>query len=484
MLLSFDRDPEIQLETGPRKTGWGPPWLTPWLAPIVLTATHVALWQIHGLASHPWWTVACLAIGFVAFAVTVFRFEPQIKIAHLIIFAALLRIFLLPLPPTLSDDALRYVWDGRVVSAGFNPYLLAPENTALAELRDERWLAMPHKEVPTVYPPLALGLFALGALAPDPVLGIKILLVFIDLLACCLLFALARQIGAPPGRAAWYAWNPLVVLEVAGQGHVDALMVACMVAAVLCLNSNRPIVGGLATVAGVAAKLVPLVLILIWARTLQAPSAEGRGELRSVVQFLAAVAVFSILVFLPVALSTGVPPGLVTYGVSWEFNGPLYEPLWRILDQLDPIDEIKSGIDHLKNTFGERTGHDVWNRLYPFVYPQLLAKLLLAAGFGSAWLLFLIRARSPAAAGGRVLGAVILCMATVYSWYLLWILPWAALYRHRAWLAVSGLAMLSYLPQHDPTVELFPWIWGCIWIPFFILLFLSRGWPKPTAEDP
>ncbi|MGA0420868.1 MAG: hypothetical protein ACO3P9_12695, partial [Phycisphaerales bacterium] len=37
----------------------------------------------------------------------------------------------------------------------------------------------------------------------------------------------------------------------------------------------------------------------------------------------------------PVAISAGgVPPGLVTYGISWEFNGPLYEPLWRALEGL------------------------------------------------------------------------------------------------------------------------------------------------------
>ncbi len=485
MLLSFDRDPGPP-DDSPGNTGSGSLGLAPaaYLAPIVLWSAHVALWQIHDLASHPWWTITCLAVGFVAFAVTMVRFESRIKMAHLIIFAALLRIPLLPLPPTLSDDALRYVWDGRVVSAGFNPYLTAPEHESLAELRDERWRIMPHKEVPTVYPPLALGLFALGALAPDPVLGIKILLVFIDLLACALLFALARRIGAPPGRAAWYAWNPLVVLEVAGQGHIDALMVACMIAAVLCIGAKRPIAAGMATVGGIAAKLVPLVLILVWARTHLVPRVEAGGERGRALQYLMAVAVFSMLIFLPVAVSTGLPPGLVTYGVSWEFNGPLYEPLWRAVDYLDPIDEIKGGIDRLKGRLGDTTGHDFWNRFYPFVYPQLLAKLLLAAGFGLAWLWYLIRARSAGTVAGQVLGAVILCTATVYPWYLLWVLPWAALYRHRAWLTVSGLALLSYLPQHDPHLELFPWVWGCIWIPFFILLCLHRNDWLPQHDRP
>ncbi|WP_345708857.1 hypothetical protein [Kitasatospora paranensis] len=38
-------------------------------------------------------------------------------------------------PPRTSDDAYRYVWDGRVQAAGISPYRYAPDDPALAGLR-------------------------------------------------------------------------------------------------------------------------------------------------------------------------------------------------------------------------------------------------------------------------------------------------------------------------------------------------------------
>ena len=44
--------------------------------------------------------------------------------------------------------------------------------------------------------------------------------------ATALLLGLARRRGLPEATVVWYAWNPLVALEIAGMGHVDALGVA------------------------------------------------------------------------------------------------------------------------------------------------------------------------------------------------------------------------------------------------------------------
>jgi hypothetical protein len=63
--------------------------------------------------------------------------------------------------------------------------------------------------------------------------------------------------------------------------------------------------------------------------------------------------------------------------------------------------------------------------------------------------------------------------ATVYPWYALWVLPWAALSRDRAWLSLSALLFLSYLPQFLD-VPLFPWIHALIWLPFAMLLVSDR----------
>jgi hypothetical protein len=416
---------------------------------------------LQDLARYPIPTLALLFAAFLAFAWAGHRLEAVATPAFILLVAAMARLLLLPLPPTLSDDMLRYIWDGRVLVHGANPYLLAPEDPELAPLRDELWQQMPHKEVPTVYPPLALGLFSISSLLPGPLLSLKILLSLADLLTCWWLLKLATSLGLPAGRTLWYAWNPLVCLEIAGMGHVDSLMVSAMVmtVALLTLSPKRTWGSAAAAAAGVLAKLVPLVAIPLWAR----------GHPRPLL-FLFASAAILCIALLPVVIATdGAPPGLVTYGISWEFNGPLYEPLWRWSEHQEWAGSIKRWLDQKKLTSGE---HTYWNRFYPFVYPRLIAKALLAALFALLWMLA-FRDRRPVLASGRVFGAVLLCSATLYPWYLLWVLPWAALCRHKAWLLLSATVLLSYLPQ-TMGLPLFPWIFALIWLPFALLLPTSR----------
>ena len=431
---------------------------------LPVAAAHLALAATGDPAVRPLLTLLLLIIAFAFFARAALRLERVDSTVAILCVAAVLRVLLLPLPPTLSDDTLRYTWDGRVARAGFNPYLLAPEAPELEPLRDELWQRMPHKDVPTVYPPLALATFGVASALPRPLVSVKILLVLAELVGCWLLIRLARRLGLPAGRAIWYCWNPLVCLEVAGMGHVDALVVTATVATVFVLAGagGRPraaVTAAGAAVAGVLSKLVPLVALPMWARH------SGRP-----VVFLTAACGLIALCMMPVVLTVGgVPPGLVTYGVSWEFNGPLYEPLWRALDGVALDEKIKGGLDALKQRDGR---HDFWNRFYPYVYPQLLAKLILAVAFFCVIAASLF-VRHPVPGSGFLFGGLVLCAATVYPWYLLWVLPWAALARHKAWLALSGLMPLSYLPQLLG-LPLFPWFYLLIWVPFFFLLPVSR----------
>ena len=378
--------------------------------------------------------------------------------------AALLRLLVLPLPPTLSDDVQRYLWDGKVLAAGFDPYELPPESEELQSLRDTEWEMLPHKDVPTVYPPVAQALFSIAARLPGSLYVLKTLLALIELLGCGLLIALARRRGVPLDRVVWYAWNPLAVIETAGMGHVDAVGVAATIAAVLWMAPGGRRVGRAAFAAGmgVLAKIIPLLAVPMWARL------SGRPA-----RFVAVAGVVTVIGFLPVAMSTGgVPPGLVKYAVSWEFNGPLFEPLWRALEALEAPELVARALDSLK----ARTGwHDVLNRLYHYRYPQFLAKLLLWGLLVSTVLRSLRRRRDAIAATGWLFGWVLLCSSTVYPWYLLWILPWAALCRQPAWLALSVLIQLCYLPQLLGA-QLFPWYYLAVWIPFLALLMRFPRW--------
>jgi hypothetical protein len=443
---------------------------------------HGGLLLVFDLAHRLILTLALLAAAFLVLPFAVRRLAAvQAPGKAILLGAVLLRLPLLPLPPALSDDVPRYLWDGKVAAAGFNPYALAPAAPELSSLRGGQ--SVPHAQVPTVYPPLAIAAFSIASRLPFPTLAWKALATGADLGACALLLALARRLGVAEARAAWYAWNPLPALEVAGMGHVDALGVAAALAAVLALvgrasSSPDPAAvisspalrrwGAPACAAAAAlVKLVPVLAFPLWSRASRRPW-----------WFLAvAVGLFAAAVLPVVAATGGVPPGLLVYGVTWEFDGPLFEPLWRLLDAAGAAPWIAARLE--ANEAASRDFYR-WDAVYPYLYPQLLAKLLLAVGALAAVALSL-REREVAAGTGRLFGRLLLLSATVYPWYLLWVLPWAALGGWTAWLALSGLILLSYLPQHAG-IPLMPWIYLAIWGPFAALLAVD-GWRRRRGDE-
>lgn len=433
-----------------------------WALPIVVA--HGALLGIGDLAGRLGWALAAWWLGLAGIAVVLRRRRSGPVVAPVVILsvAALSRLLLVPLAPTLSDDVWRYLWDGRVAAAGRDPYALPPDSPELVDLRDSGWEEVAHRDVATVYPPLAVTLFSIAARLPHPLLSWKLFLAALDWVTCLLLVRLAAQLGLPAERTLWYAWNPLVTTEVAGMGHVDAIGVAAVVATVVLLEARgRRVLAPLAAAcAAILTKLVPVVAVPWWARASSSPR-----------RFAAGVAALVTVALAPVVWHVGgIPPGLVTYGVSWEFDGPLFEPLWRLLELSGATGLVHALLDRLKLWTGAR---DFWNAWYPWAYPQLMAKILLLVGFSMVCAHGWKRRREPVAATGWIFGSVVLFSATVYPWYVLWVLPWAALTLHGAWLLLSALVLLSYLPQHAGLV-LFPAVYLAIWLPFTLFWLVRR----------
>jgi len=436
--------------------------------PVALLASAGGLLWLRRLDERPITFLLLLCAGFASLAAAS-RYPSWLttKPWPILTVAAALRLLLLPLPPTLSDDVVRYLWDGKVVIAGLDPYALPPDAPELAPLRDEAWQRMSHRDVATVYPPLAMTLFSIAAFGRRPLLLYKGLLVVLDLAGCALLLGLARQLRSSPARTLWYAWNPLVILEGAGMGHVDLLGVPFVVAVLWLLgrqdrrSRSLRTAAAAAAAAGVLVKLVPVVCLPLWAR------ASGRcGRFVVVAVALIAVGV------LPVVLSVGgLPPGLVTYGVRWEFNGLLFEPLWRLLALVSLDERLKGVLDVLKSLTGR---HAMWNRVYPYVYPQLIAKAVLGVGVLLVVVSGVVRGGSDlVATTRRVLGGALLCSATLYPWYVLWVLPCAALTASVPWLVLSGSVCLSYLPRLFG-VPTFPLVYLCVWTPFLVSFVVMR----------
>src|SRR5919206_170253 len=81
---------------------------------LPLLSAHLGLLLVFDLAHHLMATLALLGAAFLALLYAARRLEAsKAPLGGAILAGALLlRLPLLPLPPTLSDDALRYLWDG------------------------------------------------------------------------------------------------------------------------------------------------------------------------------------------------------------------------------------------------------------------------------------------------------------------------------------------------------------------------------------
>jgi hypothetical protein len=210
--------------------------------------------------------------------------------------------------PVLSDDVYRYVWDGRVQCAGINPYRYAPADTRLTMPRNADYEQINHKEIPTIYPPLAESIFALLAAVSPRVGTFKLAFGLLDLLLGWLLWQ-RLQCGRTPSTNALllYLWHPLIIYEFAGSGHVDVLWALLFVAALWALEKGRPIWAAVAFAGAVAAKLIALAFLpLIWSH-----------DRRVTVWALILV----MLSYLPYA-SAGwsLFAGLQAYALFWRFN--------------------------------------------------------------------------------------------------------------------------------------------------------------------
>src|SRR5687767_9689603 len=129
-------------------------------AVILLSALHLLMpvaWVRAGATGLIASYIAALAVWF---AFIRFSGPPRSFLIILLVAMAVRAPFLFE-ETLLSRDVLRYRWDGSVLASGRNPYQFAPAAAELANLRDESFEEIEHREIRSVYPPLAQLLFGL-----------------------------------------------------------------------------------------------------------------------------------------------------------------------------------------------------------------------------------------------------------------------------------------------------------------------------------
>src|SRR6266851_904710 len=186
-------------------------------------------------------------------------------VAAVLTVGVIARLVLLPVVPTLSTDVYRYVWDARVAHAGISPYAYPPSAREIEPLRD--LAVFPHLNHPTwrtIYPPAAQTFFRLVYhVRPDSVSAMKLAVGLAELIGLATVAGLLRAGGRPLSNAAIYAWNPLVLIEVWGMGHLDGLLVPAVTGAAWMALRGRHAVAGALLGGGMLLKLYPATLLAL-----------------------------------------------------------------------------------------------------------------------------------------------------------------------------------------------------------------------------
>lgn len=395
-------------------------------------------------ARPPWVALLIFAGAFVAYAVAAGRILDDVGGGVLIwVFAVLMRLVLLPLAPALSHNVYRYLWDGRVQLLGFNPFLYAPSDPALAQLHVSWFGLIPHPGVLTPYSPVAQLAFFSVAAAGGAVLQAKLLWLGFDLGTGWLL----GRVAALTGRSRrltqlLYLWSPLLLVEVAWNAHVVTLATFSLVLVILVARAAP---GSAGAAGALAAFTMPPSLAAF-------PALVRRLGLRFVGGFVLVAAAFCI-----------------------PYVGAAKHLFTGVMESLG-ADQIMSGPFSLIAS------------VMPSEGAALIAAAVLLAAM-AIWVAFL-RFR-PERALFWTVGASLLLAPALRPWLVLWILPLAALRVSRPWLLMTGLAFAGYL-EIRPDEAAVPWthvvvarllVWGPLLV--WLAVDAARMWRErfPTLPE-
>lgn len=278
------------------------------VAPIFLADAAVARWGDLGhrsllalLTGLAWVTFAAGAWWVLADRAPLEARDQRRSLRLVVLLAGLLQLPGLFAGQHITNDAYRYVWDGRVQLAGISPYRYAPLDDHLARLRDpllfpglapdqssgvgtvrhlpsdkeqlrvlttqDTRSRMNHDRVTTIYPPVAEAWFTAVALVTPWSWGTHGLQIGCAALAVGLTYLLGRWFTRrreDPRRALLWGWCPTVVIEASIGAHADLLAAVLLGASILVLTGTargRRLLGGVLLGLSIATKLTPVLLL-------------------------------------------------------------------------------------------------------------------------------------------------------------------------------------------------------------------------------
>jgi len=471
------------------------------------------------------------------------------RMRTVLFFGVVFRVIMLGSNPIQEIDYYRYLWDGHVLLAGMNPFEYAPAEIdesgpgSAAKSRPGRLWALTHRsesvrtifervhhrEVPTIYPPVAQAVFAASVfLTPEDspvwvyILVLRIILVGFDLGTLLVLARLLVRVRLPAELCLAYGWCPLVLKEFANSGHLDAIAVFFTTLGLYWLTGvldrrSAPTAGPrqlgpgpksamAALGVSILAKSYPVVILPVVAAYL-----IGRLRIRAVVPILVLVAVVAAGYAPFVGATRGPQPapahtpftGLGTFLARWQKNDFLFmlvhenlrPPIAGVPDRAVVFVSPETR-EALSRWFLARWGG---NLQAAGVDPSFLTTQIvmgaLVAGLSLFWAWRVLCQPDPELllrGVGHVLAWGWLLSSTPHPWYLIWSLPFLVFVPQRSWFLMTGLVFLYYLrfwfeyqastlglEAVENSLDRFDHEFICFeYVPFFTVLIVDATWGR------
>lgn len=298
--------------------------------PVALAVIFIAAVMILGFIANQFHFEFILGGYFVAFLTFYFIWKSALEkdLPFYLGLAILVRFALVFAFPQLSDDIYRFIWDGRLINHGYNPFHYLPQDI-MADGWANPWLDkslfnnLNSQEYHTIYPPVAQAVFAISTwLFPSSVYGsavvMKVIVFLFEIGTLILIPSLLKTLDFSPKNVLIYALNPLVIIEVVGNLHFEGVMVFFLLLSIYLLLSTRYYWSAIAMAFSIASKLLPLLFLMFFIKRL--------GWKMATIYF---AIIGAVLVVLHLPLIDGVflanfGSSLDLYFQKFEFNASVY----------------------------------------------------------------------------------------------------------------------------------------------------------------
>lgn len=238
-----------------------------------------------------------------------------------------LRLLLIFAYPTLSDDYFRFIWDGLLSIHGVNPFSELPqyyiEHPIIPELTHSLFESLNSPTYYSVYPPICQLVFAAAAKigmgnAIVHVIIIRLFILLAEWASLLGLLRLLKKMELPEDYLAWYAFNPIIIIELTGNLHSEAFMIAGVIWGLYFIQQDRWVVASFFLSIAILAKLIPLMLL---------PSLLIVGRWKKVFSLYLMIGLICGIAFLPFInqqLLENIGNSLNLYFQRFEFNASIY----------------------------------------------------------------------------------------------------------------------------------------------------------------